>query len=127
LADTYLSVSTPVQQALPELLSRAWTLREAIARRVRDNLALLRRQLAAFAFLELLAPEGGWSAVLRFPRVVPEEQLVLELLERERVALYPGYFFDFPQEGFLVTSLLVRPEVLGEGISRLGRWLASKL
>jgi alanine-synthesizing transaminase len=127
LADTYLSVSTPVQQALPELLSRAWPLREAIARRVRDNLALLRRELAAFAFLELLAPEGGWSAVLRFPRVVPEEQLVLELMEQEGVALYPGYFFDFPQEGFLVTSLLVRPEVLEEGISRLGRWLASKL
>lgn len=127
LADTYLSVSTPVQQALPEILRRAWPLRQAIAQRVGDNLALLDRVLRAFPFLELLPPEGGWSAVLRFPRVVPEEQLVLELLEREGVALYPGYFFDFPQEGFLVTSLLVRPEVLEQGIACLGGLLASKL
>ncbi|MGQ9495023.1 MAG: pyridoxal phosphate-dependent aminotransferase [Thermoanaerobaculaceae bacterium] len=127
LADTYLSVSTPVQQALPELLASAWPLRQAIGQRVVANLALLRQQLAHFPFLEVLPPEGGWSAVLRYPAVYPEEELVVELLQEDGVAVYPGYFFDFPREGFLVVSLLVEPQVLASGFSLVGSRIASKL
>lgn len=127
LADTYLSVATPTQQALPELLARGLPLREAIRKRVRANLELVQRELAAFPFLQLLPPEGGWNAVLRFPRVLGEEELVCELLEERRVAVYPGFFFDFPHEGFLVVSLLVLPEQLTSGLRAVGEVLAAKL
>ncbi len=119
LADTYLSVATPTQQALPEILSRAEVVTTAIRHRLSENLELLARHVAALPFLELLPPEGGWSAVLRYPAVVSEEELVLALLRDEGVAVYPGYFFDFPREGFLVASLLVAPETLAEGLRRL--------
>lgn len=127
LADSYLSVATPTQQALPEILSRGLSVRQAIGCRVNANLQLLKQELEAFPFLQVLPPEGGWSAVLRFPRVVGEEDLVCELLEKHGVALYPGFFFDFPHEGFLVVSLLVPPEHLAFGLSALGRTLEAKL
>ena len=64
----------------------------------------------------MLEPGGGWSAVLRFPRVVTEEALVLELLERHGVAVHPGYFFDFPTEGYLVLSLLAEGTTFEVGL-----------
>jgi aspartate/methionine/tyrosine aminotransferase len=54
----------------------------------------------------VLPAGGGWSLVVRFPRVISEDALVLDLLERHGVAVHPGYFFDFPTEGYLVISLL---------------------
>ena len=106
IADNYLSVGTPVQDALPEILKRAAPVRDAILARCRRNLALARRIAGGVPQVELLEPGGGWSAVLRFPRVMTEEELVLELLDRHGVAIHPGYFFDFPSEGYLVVSLL---------------------
>jgi aspartate/methionine/tyrosine aminotransferase len=50
---------------------------------------------------------------------MPEEELVLELLNRDGVLVHPGYFFDFPREGFLVISLLPGPDVFREGVARL--------
>ena len=122
IADTYLSVSTPVQRAAPALLARAEKLRAPIAARVASNLALLRRRVAGTA-ATLLPPDGGWSAVLRIPATVGEEERVLTLLEQEDVLVHPGYFFDFPHEAFLVASLLPRPDEFEEAVSRLLRVL----
>jgi aspartate/methionine/tyrosine aminotransferase len=122
IADTYLSVSTPVQLAAPALLARAGALRAPIAARVASNLATLRGQVAGSA-ATLLPPEGGWSAVLRIPATVGEEERVLSLLEHEDVLVHPGYFFDFPHEAFLVASLLPRPDEFQEAVSRLLRVL----
>jgi aspartate/methionine/tyrosine aminotransferase len=63
--------------------------------------------------------EAGWSAVVRVPSTRSEEDLVLELLERDSVLVHPGFFFDFPHEAFLVVSLLPEPSVFVEGISRV--------
>ena len=37
--------------------------------------------------------------------------------------VYPGFFFDFPGEAYLVVSLIVPPEEFAEGVARLGRRL----
>ena len=42
--------------------------------------------------------EGGWSAVIKVPQLKSEEQLVLELLDKDDVLVHPGYFFDFATE-----------------------------
>jgi hypothetical protein len=127
IGDSYLSVGTPVQDALPELLVRAAPVRDAILSRCRENLALSLRMAGAFPGVELLEPGGGWSAVLRFPRVISEDELVLELLERHGVAVYPGYFFDFAAEGYLVVSLLAPPGTFSVGIKRVLDTIASRL
>ena len=115
IADNYLSVGMPVQEALPGLLSTGAEVRERIRERCRTNLATL-AELTAGSPLTLLRPSGGWSAVLRFPRVAPEEELAVRLIEEDGVAVHPGYFFDFPDEGYLVVSLLPPPVVFEAGV-----------
>ena len=119
VADSYLSVATPVQKALPGLLELAPRIREAILGRLQENLATLRATLKA----ELFEPEGGWAAVLRFARPVSDEELALELLERQGVLVHPGYFFDFTTDDFLVLSLLPEPERFEEGVRRIAECL----
>lgn len=118
IADNYLSVATPVQVALPDILRCGPGIRDAIRARTRANLDSLRRQLAAVTSLRALPVEGGWSVVLRVPRLMSDEELALALLDRG-VVVQPGFFFDFEQEGFLVLSLLPPEEVFTEGVRRI--------
>jgi alanine-synthesizing transaminase len=127
LADTFLSVATPVQLALPLLLREGAAVREAILARCRHNLTVLRSATAEVPAVSVLPTGGGWSAVMRVPAVVGEEELVLELLRDESVGVHPGYFFDFPEEVTLVLSLLPEPVTFAEGVRRLLRRTAVHL
>ena len=113
IADTYLSVATPVQIALPRLLAASATVREQIIERTRSNLALLRRLTVP------LHLEGGWYAILQVPRTRSEEDWAIALLDRRDVLVQPGFYFDFESEAFLVLSLLTPPDVFAEGLRRL--------
>ncbi|MFL6194850.1 MAG: pyridoxal phosphate-dependent aminotransferase, partial [Thermoanaerobaculia bacterium] len=87
--------------------------------RLRENLAALREALAGHPKLELLEPEGGWSAVLRSCDPASDEDLALRLLEEAGVRVHPGYFFDFATDDFLVLSLLPEPGAFAEGVRRM--------
>ncbi len=119
VADTFLSVSTPAQVALPSLLDRGAAVRDGIRQRTARNLAALRQAVAATPAVTLLAPDGGWCAVLQVPSVRSEEQLVLDLLAHDGVLVHPGYFFDMPREAFVVVSLLPRADAFDAGVARL--------
>lgn len=119
IADQYLSVNTPVQLALGELLLRGAPVREAIAQRCRSNQAFLKGAARRAPQIEALPVEGGWNAVVRVPALVDDETLALALLERQGVAIFPGYLFDFPRDGYLVLSLLPRDEIFQGGVQRL--------
>lgn len=119
ICDAYLSVATPVQRAAAALLDTAEGMRSQIRARLRENLETLSSCAAVYRSIEVLPCEAGWSAVLRVPRVAPEDELVRGLLANEHILVHPGYFFDFPQEAFLVVSLLSRPEVFRAGIERV--------
>ena len=119
VADTYLSVSTPVQRAAPALLARRPELQRPIAERVAANLDGLRRRLGPGSPASLLHTEGGWSAVLQVPATQSEEERVTRLLEEHGVLVHPGYFFDFPREAFLVLSLLPPPALFARAVDRI--------
>jgi hypothetical protein len=119
VADTYLSVSTPVQVAAPDLLARREELQAPLRERVAANLLALRSALGPGSPATLLEPEGGWSAVLRVPATSTEEERVTRLLDQRDVLVHPGYFFDFPHEAFLVLSLLPPPAEFAEGVARV--------
>jgi len=118
VADTFLSVSTPVQVAAPALLARREELQRPIAARVRANLDHVRSRVAGTP-ATLLEPEGGWYAVLRVPATLSEEERVVRLVEAAGVLVHPGYFFDFPREAYLVVSLLTPEADLAEGLGRV--------
>jgi alanine-synthesizing transaminase len=116
IADTYLSVGTPVQVALPVLLESGAQVCAQIQDRTRRNL----RRLAG---LEPLHVEGGWYAVVQVPRVRSEENWVLRLLQEQGVLVQPGFFFDFEREAFLVISLLTPEDVFAEAVERIASGL----
>jgi alanine-synthesizing transaminase len=124
IADTYLSVSTPVQAALPALFDIGAEIRAAIAGRVRDNLRVL---LAAR--LDVIPPPAGWYALVRLAPGHDEEDAAAALLTEDRVQVFPGYFFDIPSDHdvqHLVVSLLPPPEVFAEGVRRMQARLAPR-
>jgi alanine-synthesizing transaminase len=116
ICDTYLSVSTPAQAALPALIDAGASIREAIAARVAANHELVRATVARFPACTALRIEGGWAAVVRVPARVSEDALVQALVEHDGVLVHPGYFFDFPHEAFVVVSLLTPTNVLAAGL-----------
>jgi hypothetical protein len=118
IADTYLSVGTPVQCAAAALIESRGLIQNQIRQRTAANLAALRERTRSTVF-GLLGVEGGWYAILQVPRIRSEEEWALELLRRENVLVQPGYFYDFDSEAFLVLSLLTPEHILNEGLSRL--------
>lgn len=120
LADTYLSVGTPVQCALPELLRVGSDIQHQIAKRLARNFAALNAILENSP-AHSLHVEGGWSAIVQLPRTSTEEIWITRLLEEQSVIVQPGYFFDMDSEAYLVLSLLTPPGTFDEGVQRLSQ------
>jgi alanine-synthesizing transaminase len=123
IADTYLSVGTPVAKALPQLLTIGASVREQILGRVRSNLAMLDALLANTA-AHRLHLDAGWSAMLQVPETQSEEEWVTGLIEEHAVITQPGYFFDTDRGAYLVVSLITPPLVFAEGLERIRTYLA---
>src|SRR5262245_50076288 len=125
IADTFLSVGTSVQGAAPTLLASGDAIRSQIRQRIASNLACARDVIREFPESTLLPVEGGWSLAVRVPAVRSEEALAVELLERERVLVHPGYFFDFPHEAFIVVSLIPPADQFADAFARALAFAAS--
>jgi alanine-synthesizing transaminase len=114
MADTYLATNTPVQRALPRLLTQAEAFRVPLQERLLQNRAALAAALEGSA-ASLLASEGGWYAIVRLPDLAEEEDWVLGLLTKG-VSTHPGYFYDFTERApHLVLSLIVPPQAFARG------------
>jgi aspartate/methionine/tyrosine aminotransferase len=128
IADTFLSVATPVQLALPALFAAQPRVRRAVLDRVGQNLDTLDRAIAdlgADAPVRRLPADGGWYAVLEVPRVHDEDSWAELLVREEGIIVHPGYFFDFDRDGFLVLSLILPADSFAEGVRRLVRRLGA--
>jgi aspartate/methionine/tyrosine aminotransferase len=132
VADSYLSMNTPVQLALPVWLDRKGAIQRQIRERVGANLRELDKLLAESAggegaggLVTRLKIEGGWYVVLRVPATQGDEPTCWELLE-EGVLIHPGYFFGMAQSGWLVASLLTPAVDFSRGISMLLEYFQRK-
>lgn len=119
ICDAYLSVSTPVQVAAPELLKTGAAVRTQIHGRVRANYAQLTKLASANPACAVIPVEAGWYAVVQVPAIASEDTIVLDLLDEAGVLVHPGYFFDFEREAFLVISLLPEPQLFASAVQAL--------
>jgi len=119
IADTFLSMNAPVQLAAPVLLDQRRQVQPILLDRLRVNLAELDVQLAGRPSCTRLLVAGGWYAVLRVPVLGTDEDLAIDLLRKMGVIVHPGHFYDFPNEGHLVLSLITAPADFREGVDRL--------
>jgi alanine-synthesizing transaminase len=119
IADTYLSMNAPIQLAAATLLGQRKNIQSSLLDRARMNLVELDRELAQQKATQRLQVEGGWYAVLRVPVTRTDEDLAIDLLRRASVLVHPGHFYDFPNDGYLVVSLLTQPSEFREGARRI--------
>ncbi len=119
ISDTYLSLSTLLQHALPSLLAQRTAMQPQLMARIISNLHELDRQLSRQDLVSHLEVQGGWYAVLRVPAIQTDEDFAVRLLEQHSVAVHPGHFYDFPDNGYIVLSLLAPVETFCAGLARL--------
>ncbi len=118
IADNYLSVGTPVQQALPAILEGKASLQAPILDRLKRNLSELKKAVSRHPELTLLPVEGGWSAILQCPATRGDEDRALVALE-SGVLVHPGHFFDLDRGCHLIVSLLPAPGVFDPALTPL--------
>ena len=123
IADTFLSVATPVQLGLEQLLAVTESVRIQIRERTSANLRLAKEIFGADSICRILNVEGGWYIIIQVPRTRSEEDWALGLLRDADVYVQPGFFYDFESEAYLVASLLTEPAVFREGLIRLAGYV----
>ncbi len=119
IADTYLSVNTPSQNSMPQWLSLQSIIQQEVMVRLKSNKEFLKDCLSSEENSQYLRTEGGWYAIFKLPSRRSEEAWVLDFLQKDRVFVHPGYFFDFPDEPYIILSLLPPPIVFQRGVRRI--------
>lgn len=120
IADTYLSVATPIQYAAKILFKTREKIQEEIKQRISRNYDLLKTKYLLNPDIRVLNCEGGWSGILNYENLlIPEDEYVFKLLDTKNVLIHPGYYYDFFTEGYAVLSLLTKPEEMEEGLDRI--------
>jgi hypothetical protein len=118
ISDTYLSVSTAIQQAVPRLLADRTHIQSQIRERLATNFNWLKTRYDS-AKCQLFPREGGWYAILEFQDGVSDNDRARQALERNNVFVHSGYFYDFAHDGYVVASLLTPTALFQEGIDHL--------
>lgn len=119
ICDTYLSVSAPVQEALPSLMAHRTRFQSRVLSRLEANETFLKSACQHLPAGRMLPRQGGWSAVLAMQNGISDEDMVCRLLDMDHVLIQPGYFYDFSEESCLILSLLTPPDRFRTGIDRL--------
>lgn len=114
VADAYLSVSSMAQALSIPLLQDSLDYEGQVMLRLNENLDFLTKEFPPEIFPQV---SGGWYAALHFD--IDDEKFTLDLLEKERVLVQPGFFFDFEEDGWIVVSLLQEPSLFKEGVEKI--------
>ena len=140
VADAYLPVSGPLADALPELLDLADATVGRVRGRLLANLATVNRVFgdapgadatdcgtprAEDLVGRVRRVDGGWTALVDVPLLLPDDDLVVALMGRAGLAVHPGWFYDLDSSGTLALSLLPRPDAFADGCRRLRAALAA--
>ncbi len=124
IADTYLSVNTPVQVGLEKLLAFAPNIQKQILDRIFKNHRVLESLFAGSENVKVWPTQGGWYALLEvLSEGANAETLALEAIQKHQVNIQPGGFYDLAEGCFLVVSLLPQLEIFRTGANRLKKLL----
>ncbi|PJZ71191.1 aminotransferase [Leptospira perolatii] len=127
VSDTFLSVNTPVQVALSELMHWRKMIQGQVQRRIDRNIQTAIDSLGSSHLISVLIPKAGWYLILQVSKYVSDEHFCQELLTEQKVLVHPGSMFGFdPKNCKIILCLLPEPEIFKEGILRLDSFLRSK-
>lgn len=105
ITDTFLTVNTPIQKMAPALLKNRDKILLQIRNRVNKNIQYLLDH--PDVTIKFHRPVAGWYGILEFPGDRIDEEICLDILDKQNVHFHPGYMFSFEKENYLVFSLLI--------------------
>ncbi|RHX92319.1 pyridoxal phosphate-dependent aminotransferase [Leptospira stimsonii] len=129
ISDTYLSVNTPVQNVLSDLMQWRTMIQTQILKRIQRNRTTLKRILSELELTKKILcdlPKAGWYCTLESEGFFPEEKIALRLLKEKQVYTHAGEMFGFPElgdSGRIVLSLLTETESFETGMGRIVEFL----
>lgn len=127
--DTFLSANSYSQFLLPELFAALGPWQRNLRTLLAENRNTAAAWMAREPRVKGLVPRGGIHGLWRFdglPDRWDDEAWAVRLLEQDKVALHPGFFYDVTEPGvWLVYSLLKEPGEFRTGLGRLERRLSS--
>lgn len=111
VSDAYLSAGSLVQHSLPQILEREEDIQRDVVFRIQEN----RRHIAAAgleaAGITELRTDGGFTALLRFPGTLSEDEWWREL-SSQGIWLHAGQLYELEQAPAFALSLLTPVETL---------------
>ncbi|MBM9498770.1 pyridoxal phosphate-dependent aminotransferase [Leptospira sp. 201903071] len=125
ISDTYLSVNTPVQNVLSDLMQWRTMIQTQILKRIQRNRTAFMQIFSETDISRKIVydpPKAGWYCTLESKDFFPEEKFSLRLLKEKKVYVHPGEMFGFPNSedtGRIVLSLLAETESFESGIGRI--------
>ncbi len=119
ISDTYLSASTPAQNAAAAWFSNESIIQAEILQRIRNNYLTLQNHFGQGGAVRLFPVQAGWHAPLQLPSRHTDEEWACMLLEKTRALAHPGYLFDFSEGSFLVLSLIIPENQFREGVEKI--------
>ncbi|WP_311525037.1 pyridoxal phosphate-dependent aminotransferase [uncultured Varibaculum sp.] len=127
IADAFLPFSDILAAHLPGFLEKIPSQLEETRGRCAANLATLQHLVAEdpASPVTVMAPQGGWNVLLRFPSHIDEDELVEKLLNDFGIYCQPGYFFDLPFSGTISLSLLLEPDSFRENATEVLRTITA--
>jgi aspartate/methionine/tyrosine aminotransferase len=125
ISDTFLSVNTPVQLALPSLIRYSSDIRNQIRSRIQTNYRLS-QSIFTGSSISVLRVEGGWYAILQLPQRKSDGEWAEEILTYQNILVQPGHFFDIEHNSCIVVSLLSISCLFEDALLQLQRFIEAK-
>ena len=124
IADTFLATHEWIQWAAADLLTQGQAFLADYRRQIAERAALAHELLAGADHFQLTPAAGGFYLTLDVSRLTSsDEHLALDLLLETGILTHPGWYYDLPTPG-LVLSFLSQPEILRSHLPRLIAYLA---
>ena len=124
ISDTFLPVNEAAQFAVPTLLREGRGFEMEYRRAIRERRDLAVGILSRNRRIALVPPQGGFYLTFSVDApAVDDEKVALDLLQRERVLVHPGFFYDLPPSHF-VASFVSNPAQIQDGFTRVSRYFS---
>ena len=115
ISDTFLPVNEIAQFGVPEIFARGAAFLDKYKKWILKCRTAAVEGLKGLSFVE---PRGGFYITLRVDR--DEEQLASSLLERDRILVHPGYFYDISPD-HLVMTFIDEPDMVQGHFEKISR------
>jgi len=118
ISDTFLPVNEVAQFAVPGIFEHGGVFLGEYRKRIEDLVNMASETLETALHP---CPRGGFYGVIRFGEPGEDEDLAIELLEKEHVLVHPGYLYDIHDSDgpCLVFSFVGDPERVRSGLARV--------